>query len=81
MEGFSVAMLVGMVQGRFFRMFKRMPRKAVGCIAVVSRLLVVALLQVLLSSAVLLGSVLEVVSGPFVGLDDFLVFFGMVSHG
>jgi hypothetical protein len=74
-------MLMRVVQGRFLGVLLGVRSESVGGIAMVRRFFMVAFFQVLSSSAVVLQGVLEIVSGLFVGLDDFLVFFGVVSHG
>lgn len=80
-QGLLVAVLVGMVQGRFVGVFLRVSGEAVGSVAVVGRFFVVAFFQVLSRGPVVLQCLLEVMSRFFVGLNDFLVLFGVVSHG
>lgn len=81
MERLVVAMLVRVVQGRLFGVFFGVGREAIGGEAVVGCFFVVAFFQVLHGRAVVLHGVLKIVGGLFVGFNDFLVFFGMVSHG
>ena len=79
-QGLVVAVLVRVVQGGFLSVLLRVGGETVGCVAVVSGLFVVPFFEVLHGGAVVLHRVLEVVGGLLVGLNDFLVFFGMVSH-
>lgn len=79
-QGLVVAVLVRVVQGGFLGVLLGMGGEAVGGVAVVGSFLVVPFFEVLHGGAVVLHRVLEVVGGLLVGLDDFLVFFGMVSH-
>jgi hypothetical protein len=81
MQRLVVAVLMRMVQGRFFGVLLGVGGKAVGGVAVVGGLFMVAFFQVLGRGAVILQRVLKVVGRLFVGVDDFLVLFGMVSHG
>lgn len=80
MQRLLVAVFVRMVQGRFFGVLLGVGSKAIGGVAVVGGLFVVTTLEVLSSSPVLLQGVLKVMSGLFMGLNDFLVLFGMVCH-
>lgn len=81
MRRFTVAVLMRVVPGRLFSVFLGVASKPVGRVAVVGDLLMVALLKVLSSGAVLQQRVLEIVGSLFVGCNNFLVPFGMVSHG
>lgn len=78
MERLFVAMLVRVVQGRFLGVFFGVGRKTIGCVAVVRGFFVVALLQVLGGGAVILQRMLKIMGGLFVGIDDFLMLFGVV---
>lgn len=81
MQRLFVAMLVRVVQGGLFGVFAGMGGKAVSRVAVVSCFFVVTFFQVFSGRTVLLQGVLKVMRSFFVGLDNFLVLFGMVSHG
>lgn len=80
MQRLVVAVLMRVVQSGLFGMLLRMGGKSVGGVAVVGGLLVVAFFEVLSRRPVILQGVLKIVRGFFVGLNDFLVLFGMVSH-
>ena len=80
MQRLVVAVFVRVMESRLFGVFLGVGGKAVGRVAVVGRLFVVPFFEVLNGRAVVLHRVFEVVGGLLVGLNDFLVFFRMVSH-
>jgi len=79
-QRFQVAVLMGMVQRGVLGVLLGVLRETIGGIAVMGRFLMVPRFEMFRSRTVVFYGVLEVMRGLLVGFDDFLVFFGMVSH-